>query len=68
MLATALAPVIGYVEAAKIAKEAHSSGKTVIEVAEYKTDLSREELEEILDPSTMLEPNTSKPDSKTKTP
>ncbi|OIR16678.1 MAG: aspartate ammonia-lyase [Marine Group III euryarchaeote CG-Bathy1] len=68
MLATALAPVIGYVEAAKIAKEAHSSGKTVIEVAEYKTDLSREELEEILDPSSMLEPNTSEPDSKTKTP
>ena len=68
MLATALAPVIGYAEAAKIAKEAHSSDKSVLEVAEYKTDLSREELEEILDPSGMLEPNTSKSESKTKTP
>jgi len=33
MLATALAPVIGYDEAAKLAKEAFKSGKTIRELA-----------------------------------
>ncbi len=33
MLATALAPVIGYDEAAKLAKQAHASGRTIRELA-----------------------------------
>ena len=33
MLATALAPVIGYDEAAKLAKEAFKSGRTIRELA-----------------------------------
>jgi fumarate hydratase, class II len=44
MLATALAPEIGYDEAAEISKEAYKSGKTIREVAREKTGLSEEEL------------------------
>ncbi len=55
-IATALAPVIGYDEAADIAKEAAASGRTVREVAREKTDLSDEELDRILDPASMTEP------------
>jgi len=56
MLATTLAPVIGYEKAAKIAKEAHKSGQTVLETSLDLTDLSEEELIEILNPEKMLEP------------
>ncbi len=55
-IATALAPVIGYDEAAAIAKEAAASGRTVREVAREKTDLSEEELDRLLDPAAMTEP------------
>jgi len=58
MLATTLAPVIGYENAAKIAKEAHASGQTVMETALEKTDLSEEELKEILNPEKMLQPRS----------
>jgi fumarate hydratase class II len=58
MLATTLAPVIGYENAAKIAKEAHTSGQTVMETALEKTDLSEEELQEILNPEKMLQPSS----------
>ncbi len=50
MLATALAPRIGYEAAARVAKHAASSGRTLIEVAEEETALSRAELETLLDP------------------
>jgi len=56
MLATTLAPVIGYEKAAKIAKEAHASGQTVLETALDITDLSEEELVEILNPEKMVQP------------
>ena len=56
MLVTALAPVVGYDAAASIAKEAYSTGRTVRELAQEKTNLSAEELEKILDPSAMTEP------------
>ncbi|MBA2446526.1 MAG: class II fumarate hydratase [Chloroflexi bacterium] len=55
-ICTALAPVIGYDAAAQISKEAYTSGRTIREVAREQTDLSDEELERILDPSTMTEP------------
>jgi fumarate hydratase, class II len=55
MLATALAPVIGYDAAAKIAKEALASGKTIRQVARERTKLAPEELDRLLDPSRMTE-------------
>ena len=55
MLATALAPVIGYDAAAEIAKEAARTGKTVREIAQTK-GLSNDQLKTILDPEAMTEP------------
>jgi fumarate hydratase class II len=55
MLATALAPVIGYDEAAKIAKEAHRTGATVRELARDR-GLDESELDRVLDPERMTEP------------
>jgi fumarate hydratase class II len=52
-ICTALAPVIGYDNAAAIAKEASKTGETIREVAIRMTDLSQEELIKILDPSSM---------------
>ncbi|RZD38179.1 MAG: aspartate ammonia-lyase [Methanobacteriota archaeon] len=56
MLATTLAPVIGYEKATLIAKEAHASGQTVLETALDLTDLSESELLEILNPEKMVQP------------
>ena len=56
MLATTLAPAIGYDAAAEIAKEAAKSGRTIREVAREKTQLSDQELEHLLDPEKMTEP------------
>ena len=50
ILATALNPHIGYMAAAKIAKQAYAEKRPIIDVAEEQTDLSREQLETILDP------------------
>ncbi|MBO0702934.1 MAG: class II fumarate hydratase [Candidatus Dormibacteraeota bacterium] len=55
MLATAFAPVIGYEEAAKMAKEALSSGQTIRELARAR-GFSEEELNRIIDPAKMTEP------------
>jgi fumarate hydratase class II len=55
-LATALAPAIGYDEAAEIAKEAHRTGRTVREVAEEREALSAAELDAALDVRRMTEP------------
>ena len=60
MVATALAPVIGYDAAAAIAKEAAASGETVREVALRRTDLSPERLQAILDPRLMVEPSADR--------
>ncbi len=59
-MCTALAPIIGYDEAAAIAKEAYASGRTVREIAREKGILSDEELERVLDPWRMTEPGTGK--------
>ena len=56
MLATALAPAIGYDAAAEIAKEAAKSGRTIGEVARERTQLSDEEVSRLLDPERMTEP------------
>ena len=55
-MVTALAPVIGYDNAAKIAKEAFTTGKTVREVALARKILAPEKLSKILDPWRMTEP------------
>ena len=55
-MCTALSPKIGYDAAAKIAKEAYESGKTVREVAREKKILPEEELNQALDPRAMTEP------------
>ncbi|MFL6183149.1 MAG: class II fumarate hydratase [Actinomycetes bacterium] len=49
MLATALAPEVGYDKATDISKEAYKNDKTIREVAREKTDLSDDELDEVLD-------------------
>ncbi|MDN3640758.1 class II fumarate hydratase [Simiduia curdlanivorans] len=51
ILVTALNPLIGYQKAAAIAKKAYASGRTIIDVAVEETNLSRSELERILNPS-----------------
>jgi aspartate ammonia-lyase len=53
-LATFLSPHIGYLEAAKIAKQALAEGRSVKEVALEKKVLTREELDKILDPKRLL--------------
>lgn len=50
VLVTALNPLVGYSLAAKIAHKASETGEPVIDVAEQMTDISRAELERILDP------------------
>jgi fumarate hydratase class II len=53
ILATALAPRIGYDQSAEIAKEVARSGRSVLEVAREKTSLGEPELLELLDPAKM---------------
>jgi len=55
-LATALNPYIGYAKAAEIAKESVATGKSIIEVARSRGDLTEEQIKEILDPARMTEP------------
>ena len=55
-MVTALAPVIGYDAAAKIAKESFATGKTVREVAVAHKVLPEDKLKKILDPRRMTEP------------
>jgi len=50
VLVTALNPEIGYSLASDIAKEAYKTGRPVIDVAEEISGLSRERLEELMDP------------------
>lgn len=51
ILVTALNPVIGYDLAAKIAKTAYAENRSLLDVALEMTDLSEQELKEILDPA-----------------
>src|SRR3712207_1083471 len=55
MLATALAPEIGYDRAAEISKEAYKTGRTIREVAREKTDLTEVELDKLIDARKMTE-------------
>lgn len=55
MLATALAPEIGYDAAAALAKEGFKSGRTIRELA-LEHGIAPEKLDELLDPFAMTEP------------
>jgi fumarate hydratase, class II len=55
MLATALAPVIGYDEAAKLAKDALATGRTIRELA-LERGIDKARVDELLDPARMTEP------------
>ncbi len=70
-LATALNPYIGYAKAAEIVKESVATGRSIIDIARDKKLLSEKEIEEILDPARMTEPQypleaAKERDSKTK--
>jgi fumarate hydratase class II len=56
MLVTALAPKIGYDEAAKIAKEAHKRGTTLKEEVVRSGALSQKEYDKIMNPMLMTKP------------
>ena len=56
MLVTALAPKIGYDEAAKIAKEAHKRGTTLKEEVVRSGVLSQKEYDKIMNPMLMTKP------------
>ena len=55
ILVTALNPVIGYEKAAKIAKQAYQQAQPIIDIAEQETDLSRSELEAVLNPAKLTQ-------------
>jgi len=54
MLVTALSPLVGYDEAASIAKEALASGRTLREVVLERGLLDSDTLDRVLDPTTMF--------------
>jgi fumarate hydratase class II len=56
MLVTALAPKIGYENAAKIAKTAHANGTTLREEAERLGYLSGAEFDRLVRPERMTRP------------
>jgi len=55
ILVTALNPVIGYLKAAEIAKQAYREGRPIIDVALENTDLERSQLEHLLNPEKLTE-------------
>ncbi|MHB2020245.1 MAG: lyase family protein, partial [Candidatus Xenobia bacterium] len=57
MLVTALAPRIGYDNAAKVAKKAHAENKSLREVALEMKLLTGEEFDALVRPQDMVEPN-----------
>ena len=56
MLVTALAPKIGYDQAAKIAKEAHKRGTTLREEVIRSGTLDKKEYDKIMNPLLMTKP------------
>jgi fumarate hydratase class II len=57
MLVTALAPVIGYDNASKIAKTAHENGTTLREEAVKLGFISESEYDKIVKPEKMISPS-----------
>jgi len=57
MMITPLAPVIGYDRAAKIAKEAFQTGKTIRQIVTDQNILPKDEIERLLEARGMTEPS-----------
>ncbi len=57
-MCTSLAPVIGYDKAAKIAKLAYESGRTIRQVALEVSGLDKSKLDQLLDARSQTEPGT----------
>jgi fumarate hydratase, class II len=57
-MCTSLAPVIGYDKAAKIAKIAYETGRTVRQVALETSGLDKDKIVELLDPGSQTKPGT----------
>ncbi len=55
IMVTALNPIIGYELGAKIAKKAYAENRRVKDVAAELSDLSREQLDELLDPLSLTQ-------------
>jgi fumarate hydratase class II len=55
-MVTSLAPVIGYDQASKIAKQAVAEGKTVRQLCLDEGVMPEAELDRLLDPKNMLNP------------
>src|SRR5256885_1687151 len=55
-MCTSLAPKIGYDKAAEIAKESFKTGKTIRQIAQERKLMSEAELNKILDPKRMTQP------------
>ena len=55
-ICTALAPKLGYDKAANIAHIASETGETIKQVTLKETELTSEEIDEILEPLSMTEP------------
>ena len=55
-MCTSLAPIIGYDSAAKIAYEAYQTGKTIKELVLEKEILNADEVENFLNPESMIKP------------
>ena len=53
---TALNPYIGYKNSTKIAKEAVTTGRSIVEIVLEKGILSKEQLDEILSPKNLIQP------------
>lgn len=58
-IVTAFNPVIGYENSASIAKKALNTGKSVGEIAIERGLLTKEEVDKLLDPKSMLNPHMS---------
>ena len=56
-MVTSLNPLIGYDEAARVAKEAFQTGKTVRKLLEEEGLVSKEDLDKALDPESMTRPS-----------
>lgn len=58
ILVTSLNPIIGYMKAAEIGKIAQQEKRSVLDVALEHTDIDRQELEKLLDPTRLADGNT----------
>ena len=63
MMVTSLAPVIGYDEAAKVAKQAFAENKTIRQLMAERGDVDAATLDRLLDPRGMTEPSAEDPGS-----